>query len=162
MDRSSCILLFKPTLGFFVPDSPTPIAVSTKLSLFTTLGLESESFVHFSFALCATALSKVERHSIRFSTFHKAFTNWSNQSSLVLVITRKLLGCIPVIFNFLGNLFSRTQTGLTQHQMLSHVLWCNIIHVTCPTDTITYAFTGSCRVLLSIFVPLSNIDSWIW
>ena len=107
-------------------------------------------------------LSKVVWHSIKFSTFHKAFTNWSNESSLVLVITRKLFGCIPLIFKFLGNLFSRTQTGLIQHQMLSHVLWCNFTHVNCPSDTITYAFTGSCRVLFSIFVPLSNIDSWIW
>ena len=41
----------------------------------------------FSFALCATTLSKVVWHSIRFSTIHRAFTNWSNESSLVLVIT---------------------------------------------------------------------------
>ena len=40
---------------------------------------------------------------------------------------------------------------LIRHQMLSHVLWCNFVHVNCPSDTITYAFTGSCRVLLSIF-----------
>ena len=56
------VLFFKPTLGFFVAGSPTPITVSTKLSLFTTLGLKSESFVHFSFALRA----------VRFSTFRRA------------------------------------------------------------------------------------------
>ena len=104
------VLLFKPTLGFLMADSPTPITVSTKLSLFTTLGLKSESFVHFSSALRASTLSKIVWHSIRFSTFRRAFTNSSNESSLVLVITRKLLGCIPVIFNFLVNLFSRAQT----------------------------------------------------
>ena len=105
---------------------------------------------------------KLQGTPLRFSTFRRAFTNWSNESSLVLVITRKLPCCIPVIFNFLGNLFTRTKTGLVQHQMLSHVLWCNFIHVDCPSNTITYAFTGSCRVLLSIFAPLSNIDSWVW
>ena len=138
------VLLFKPTLSFFVADSPT------QNCSIHPLGLKSDSLMHFSFALHATTLSKVVWHSIRFSTFRKAFANWSNESSLVLVITRKLLSCIPVIFNFLGNLFSRTQTGLIQHQMLSHVLWCNFIHVNCPSDIITYAFTGSCRVLLSI------------
>ena len=110
--------------------------------------LKSESFMNLSFALCAVW------HSIRFSTFHMnpAWFLSSRENSSV---------ASPVIFNFLGNLFSRTQTGLIQHLMLSHVLWCNYIHVNCPTDTITYAFTGSCRVLLIIFVPLSNSDSWI-
>ena len=97
-------------------------------------------------------------NSIRFSTFRKAFTNWSNEPSLVLVITRKFLGRIPVIFNFQGNLFSRAQAGLIQHQMLSHVLWCNFVHVNCLSGTITYAFTSSCRVLLGMCVPLSTED----
>ena len=99
---------------------------------FTTLGLKSESFVHFSFTLNATTLSKIVWHSIRFSTFRRAFTNWSNESSLTLVITQTFVGCIPVIFNFLGNLFSRAQTGLIQHQKLSHGLWCNFYSCQLP------------------------------
>ena len=43
MDCSSCTLVYQPTLGFFVPDSPTPIAVSSKLSLFATLRFKSET-----------------------------------------------------------------------------------------------------------------------
>ena len=46
--------------------------------------------------------------------------------------------------------------------MLTHVLWCNVIRVNCPSNTTTHAFTGSWRVLLSIFVPMSKIDSWVW
>ena len=101
-----CVLLFVPTLRFLVANSPTTIAVSSKTSLLTMLGLESASFVHLTF---------VPAFSIMFSAlvlFLRAFPNRSHESSLTLVITRKLLGCIPVIFNFLGNLFSRAQTGL--------------------------------------------------
>ena len=154
------VLLFKPPLGCPIRQHQLQYPPNFRSS--PRSGLKSGSLVHFSLALRATTLSKVVWHSIRFSTFRRAFTNWSNESSLTLVVTRKLLGCIPVIFNFLGNLFSRAQTELIQHQMLSHVLWCNFVHVNCPSDTITYAFTRSCRVLLSIFVPLSTIDSWVW
>ena len=80
----SCL---KPTLGFFVPDSPTPITVSTKHSLFTALGLKSESFMPFSFSFRATTLSKVVWHSTGFPTIHWAF-NWSDESSLTLIITK--------------------------------------------------------------------------
>ena len=144
--------------GLLCADSSTSIAVSIKLSLFPTLGLKPESFAIFSFVLRVNIHSKVVWHSIRFSTFHKIFTNRSNGSSLDLVITRELLDCIPVVFNFLDSHFSRAQTGLIQHQMLSHVLWSNFTHVDCPSNFITYAFTWSCRVLLSIFC--SVVEDW--
>ena len=96
------------------------------------------------------------RDSITCSTFRKALTN---ESSLTLVITRQLLGCIPVIFNFMGNLFSRTQTRLFNINCCRMSCGANFVHVNCPSDTITYAFLGSCRVLRRILVPLSKIDA---
>ena len=52
---SCCGLLFECSClnqhcASFVAESPTPIAVSSKTSLLTLLGLECESFVHVSFA----------------------------------------------------------------------------------------------------------------
>ena len=38
----------------------------------------------------------------------------------------------------------------------------NFVHVNCPSVPTTYAFTGSCRVLLSFFVPLPKIDARVW
>ena len=35
-------------------------------------------------------------------------------------------------------------------------------HVDCLSNSFTYAFTSSCRVLLSIFVPLSKVDARVW
>ena len=99
----------KSTLRFFVARSPTPNAVSSETSLLTTLGLESESFV----------------------------PNWSYESSLTLFITRKLLSCVPVIFNFLGDILSNIQTSLIQHQMLSHVLWCDFVQKNCLSNSFT-------------------------
>ena len=118
--------------------------------------------VHFSCALRATTLSKVVWHTFRF--FHLSpglyqLERWIQLDSCHHAKTPRLH---LVLFNFLGNLFSRAQTGLIQHQMLSHLLRCSFVHVNCPSDTITYAFTGSCRVLLTIFVPLSKSDAWVW
>ena len=125
-------------------DPPTPTTESTKLSLFTTVQLKSEYFVHFSFAFRAATLLQ------SFKALHQWFPPFAGPLPTGATKTRKLLGCIPVIFKFLGNLISRAQTELIQHQMLSHVLWCNVVHVNCPSDTFTFAFTSSCRVLLSI------------
>ena len=47
---ASYVLLLKPTLRSFVANSPTPVAASSKTSLLTTLGLESESLVQLPFA----------------------------------------------------------------------------------------------------------------
>ena len=73
-----------------------------------------------SVALCAT-LSKVVWHSITFSTFHKAFTKWTDESSLILVITRKLLGCSDGTDSFefhhlrVHRLVSRTPSAFLFH-----------------------------------------------
>ena len=122
MDCSACTL-FKTNTGLLCVRFANTICSIHQTFAVHNARFEVRVLCAFSFALCATALSKVVWHSIRFSTFRRAFTNWSNESGLVLVISRKLLGCIPVIFNFLDNLFS-TQTELIQHKMLSHVLWC--------------------------------------
>ena len=138
------VLLFKPTLGFFVPDSPTTIAESTKLSLFTTLGLKSESFTHFSFAPCATTLSKVGT-PLSFPPF---------------------TGPLPTGAMNPAWFLSSRETYSDGTDSTSNVVECLVVQFySCklpPSDTITYAFTSSCRVFLSNFVPLSNIDSWVW
>ena len=90
-------------------------------------------------ALRATTLSKIGWHSVKSSTFHKAFPHWSNESSLILLITRKLLGCILVICNFLKPL-QPCSDGTHQTKNVCRV---------CTSDTITFAFTVSCRLLLS-------------
>ena len=81
-----------------MPDSPTPITVSTKLSLFSTLGLKSESL--YAFFRCPSCQYSFQRRMALHKVFHLSLglTNWSDESSLTRNITRKLLGCIPVIF----------------------------------------------------------------
>ena len=56
------------TQGFLVADSSTPTAVSTKLSLLSTLGLKSESLVHFS------GLSEILIHVV--FNFLESFIKW--------------------------------------------------------------------------------------
>ena len=91
--------------------------------------------------------------------FPRAFPNWSYESSWTIFITRMFLSCVALIFNCWGNILSGTQTGLIQHQMLSHVLWCEFFESDCISTSFTDAFTSSCRVFLCIFVPLSQIDA---
>ena len=76
----------------------------------------------FFFALRATTPSKVVWHSKKFSTFHWALTNWSDESTWTPLSPReKLLGCIPVILQFPGQPpFSRAQTGLIRRNSSPH------------------------------------------
>ena len=127
MDCSSSTLVETNTGLLCARFANTNCSIHQTFAVHHMLGLKAESFLHFTFDLCATTLSKVVWLTIKFSTFHRALTSWSNESSLVLVITRKLLGCILVIFSFLGNLYSRAQTGQIEHQKLSHVLCVSIL-----------------------------------
>ena len=84
MDCSSCTLAQTDTA------IPCGRFASTNCSIHQTFVVHHarvEIRLLYAFFLGATALSKVVWHSVRFSTLNRAFTNWNNEFSLVLVIT---------------------------------------------------------------------------
>ena len=127
------MLLFKPSLGLCVPDSPTPIAVSTKLSLFTTLGLISESFVNFSFHLwchypfqsCMALHEVFPPFTVRLPTgaMNPAWFLSSRENSSVA----------SQYLQFPGQPLQPYSDGTDSTSNVSHVLWCNFFHVNCPS-----------------------------
>ena len=134
-----CAHLSEPTLRFFVANSPTPSAVSSNTSLFTTLGLESESFV------CILPLFLLFPPCFPPFLFLRAFSQLELWIQLDPFHHAKTPQLRPINLQFPG----RHPQRLIQHQMLSHVLWCDFVRANCLSNSFTHAFTSSCRMILS-------------
>ena len=68
----------------------------------------------------------------------------------------------PSYLQFPGQHLQQYSNGLDLKSVLSHVLWCDFVHVDCLSNSFIDAFTSSCRVFPCIFVPLSKVDARVW